>query len=165
MDKNSLLGLGLIAVILGVWLYFSGPSKEQIAKSKRIKDSLELLQKQQVAVEAAKIEAQQVTQDTVKATPMLSDSAKQTDLKSKYRDFTAALNGAEENFVLENDKIKVSVSNKGAIIQQVELKDYHRPNQKNNLVLFEKDSTRFVLVLNAYDRSRIYLTDEFYLKQ
>ncbi|MEI6019680.1 MAG: membrane protein insertase YidC [Bacteroidota bacterium] len=164
MDKNSLLGLGLIAVILGVWLYFSGPSKEQIAKSKRIKDSLELVQKQQVAVEAAKIEAQQVTQDTVKATPMLSDSAKQTDLKSKYRDFTAALNGAEENFVLENDKIKVSVSNKGAIIQQVELKDYHRPNQKNNLVLFEKDSTRFVLVLNAYDRSRIYLTDEFYFK-
>ncbi len=164
MDKNSLLGLGLIAVILGVWLYFSGPSKEQIARSKRIKDSLELVQKQQVAVEAAKIEAQQVTQDTVKAIPMLSDSAKNSEIKTKYRDFTAALNGAEENFVLENDKIKVSVSNKGAVIQQVELKDYHRPNQTNNLVLFEKDSTRFALVLNAYDRSRIYLTDEFYFK-
>ena len=164
MDKNSLIGLGLIAVILGVWLYFSGPSKEQIARNKRIKDSLTLVEKNQVAVEAAKIEAAQLVKDSTKpSTPvLLSDSAKQSELKSKYRDFAPAINGKEEYFSLENDKIKLSISNKGAVVNSVELKEYHRPNQKDNLVLFDKDSTKFALVLNTYDRSRIFLTDEFY---
>jgi len=164
VDKNSLLGLGLIAVILGVWLYLSGPTKEQIAKSKRIKDSLEFVEKSKVAVEAAKIQAQQSVQDTIKQAIVVSDSLKQTEIQNKYRDFSSAVNGTDTFFVLENDKIKATISNKGAVIQQVELKEYHRPNQTSNLVLFEKDSTRFALVLNAYDRSRFFLSDEFYFK-
>lgn len=164
MDKNSIIGLGLIAVILGVWLYFSGPSKEQIARNKRIKDSLALVEKKQVAVEAAKVEVQQATQDSLLPTSKvtLSDSALQAEVKSKYRDFAPALSGKDEDYILENDKIKLRISNKGAIVQRVELKEYHRPNQTEPLVLFEKDSTRFALVINAYDRSRIFLTDEFY---
>jgi YidC/Oxa1 family membrane protein insertase len=164
VDKNSIIGLGLIAVILGVWLYFSGPSKEQIARNKRIKDSLALVEKKQVAVEAAKVEVQQATQDSLLPTSKvtLSDSALQAEVKSKYRDFAPALSGKDEDYILENDKIKLRISNKGAIVQRVELKEYHRPNQTEPLVLFEKDSTRFALVINAYDRSRIFLTDEFY---
>jgi YidC/Oxa1 family membrane protein insertase len=164
VDKNSLLGLGLIAVILGVWLYLSGPTKEQIANSKRIKDSLELVQQKQVAIEASKIENLQKSKDSIQPVAIVSDSIKQTDFQNKYRDFASAAKGVEETFILENDKIKALISNKGAVINQVELKEYHRPNQTSNLVLFEKDSTRFALVLNAYDRSRFYLTDEFYFK-
>ncbi len=79
MDKNSLIGFGLIAIILGTWLYFSGPSKEQIAKSKRIKDSLEIVQKKQIAIEAAKIEATQKVLDTIKAVIPVSDSLIQSE--------------------------------------------------------------------------------------
>ena len=42
MDKKSMIGLGLIAVILIGWMFFNGPSKEDIARNKRIKDSVEL---------------------------------------------------------------------------------------------------------------------------
>ncbi|MCE3259366.1 MAG: hypothetical protein K0S12_1007, partial [Bacteroidetes bacterium] len=55
MDKKSLIGLGLIAVILGVWLWMSGPSKEQIARNKQIKDSIALVQEKEKALEAARI--------------------------------------------------------------------------------------------------------------
>lgn len=165
MDKKSLIGLGLIALILGVWLYTSGPSKEQIARNKRIKDSLDLVEKKQVAEEAAKIAAAQpIIADTLKPAAALSDSALAVQKASKYRDFSVAVSGTLQSFTLENDLIRASVSNKGAQIEKVELKKYTRPDQKEPLVLFEKDSTRFALMLNAYDRSQIFGTDEFYFK-
>ena len=52
MDKNSLIGLGIIAIIMGGWLYMSGPSKEQIARNNKIKDSISLVQKKLEIIEA-----------------------------------------------------------------------------------------------------------------
>ena len=165
MDKKSLIGLGLIAAILGVWLYFSGPSKEQIARNKQIKDSIELVQKKQEVIEAAKLAAiPQATPDTLKQTQSLSDSAKAALLTDNYRDFAVATNGKPETFVIENENVKATISNKGGQIEKVELKNYHRSGKTENLVLFDKDSTNFSLKLNAYDRSRIFSTDSFYFK-
>jgi len=55
VDKKSLIGLGLIAVILGVWLYLSGPTKEQIARNKVIRDSIDLVQRKQEIIEANRL--------------------------------------------------------------------------------------------------------------
>lgn len=164
MDKKSLIGLGLIAIILGVWLYFSGPSKEQIEKSKRIRDSIELVQKQEQAKEAAKIASLATSPDTLRPQQALSDSAKNSLLSETYKDFTPAVNGKSETFVIENENIKATINSKGALIEKVELKKYKRPGQTDNLVLFDKDSTNFALKLNAYDRSRIFSTDSFFFK-
>lgn len=165
MDKKSLIGLGLIAAILGVWLYFSGPSKEQIARNKQIKDSIELVQKKQEVIEAAKLAAiPQAVPDTLKQTQSLSDSAKAALLTDNYRDFAVATNGKSETFVIENENVKATISNKGGQIEKVELKNYHRSGKTENLILFDKDSTNFSLKLNAYDRSRIFSTDSFYFK-
>lgn len=164
MDKKSLIGLGLIAVILGVWLYFSGPTPEQIAKSRRIKDSVELVQKQVQLEEAAKIAASQIRQDTIQQAPVISDSAIQADKTDQYKDFAIALNGKNEFYTIENNKIKATISNKGGQIVKVELKEYHRPESQESLILFDKDSTRFALALNTYDRSRVFYTDSFYFK-
>lgn len=164
MDKKSLIGLGLIAIILGVWLYFSGPSKEQIEKSKRIRDSIELVQKQEQAKEAAKIASLATSPDTLRPQQALSDSAKNSILSETYKDFTPAVNGKSETFVIENENIKATINSKGALIEKVELKKYKRPGQTDNLVLFDKDSTNFALKLNAYDRSRIFSTDSFFFK-
>ena len=169
MDRNSLIGLGLIAAILGVWLYFSGPSKEQIAKNKKVRDSLELVQKKLEIEEAAKIAASvssqtQIVSDTTKRVGVVSDSVKTLALNDKYKDFSPAINGVPEVFVIENENIKATISNKGGQIEKVELKNYHRPGNPESLVLFDKDSTNFSLKLNVYDRSNVFSTDEFYFK-
>ncbi len=164
MDKKSLIGLGLIALILGVWLYFSGPTKEQIERNKRIRDSIELVQKKLEAEEAAKIIASQTQKDTIKSSVAVSDSNKQTNINNHYRDFAPAAQGKNEIFEIENEVLKLHVSNKGGQIEKVELKNYRRANEPGNLVLFDKDSTRFAIELNAYDRSAVYFTDEFYFK-
>lgn len=164
MDKKSLIGLGLIAAILGVWLYLSGPSKEQIARNKVIKDSVAFAQKSAEIIEAAKIAATQVQQqDTIKAAAGLSDSARAATLNSMYKDFSVSASGKAETFVIENENVKAIISNKGAIIEKVELKKYHRSGQTDNLVLFDKDSTRFAMILPVYNNMQLP-SDEFYFK-
>ncbi len=164
MDKQSLIGLGLIASILGVWLYFSGPSKEQIARNKQVRDSIEIVERNLKAIEAAKIAAlPQPALDTLKQTNVVSDSVKAVLANDTYKDFAPATLGAKETFTIENKNIIAHISNKGGQIEKVELKNYQRPGSESNLVLFDKDSTNFSLKLNAYDRSRIYSTDSFIL--
>ena len=163
MDKNSLIGLGLIAAILGVWLYLSGPNKEQIARNRIIKDSVELVQRNLEKQEAAKIAASEVVRDTIKAQPaVISDSLKAAENKSVYKDFAVAMNGSEDSYVIENENLRATISNKGGQIIRVELKKYNRPGETRYLELFGKDSTRFALALNAYDRSIVLHTDSFY---
>ncbi len=164
MDKKSLIGLGLIAGILGIWLYISGPSKETIARNKAIKDSVALVQQKQEAELMAKDAAIKKIADTLKETVVLNDSAKAVLANEQYKDFTPATVGKEETFTIENENIKATILNKGAQIIKVELKKYHRSGKTEPLILFDRDSLNFALKLNAYDRSRIFSTDSFYFK-
>ncbi|MBK9284564.1 MAG: membrane protein insertase YidC [Sphingobacteriaceae bacterium] len=166
MDKKSLIGLGLIAAILGLWLWLSGPTKEQMVRNKQIKDSIEAVKQEAQTAELAKTVAIQQAQDTIKQAQIteISDSAKAAQDHAYYKDFTAASKGTAASFTLENDVMKVIVANKGGVVERVELKKFHRPDDTTPLVLFEKDSTVFALRLNAYDRTRIFTTDSFYFK-
>ncbi len=166
MDKKSLIGLGLIAAILGVWLFVSGPNKEQIASRKRQKDSIELAQQKVQVEELAKVNAATKVSDTLKQATgvVLSDSAKAAQANDYYKDFTPATTGKPEFFTIENENIKATILNKGAQIVKVELKNYHRSGKKEPLILFDNDSLNFSLLLNAYDRSRFFKTDSFYFK-
>jgi YidC/Oxa1 family membrane protein insertase len=165
VDKQSLIGLGLIASILGVWLYFSGPSKEQIARNKQVRDSIEVVQKKLEAIESAKMAALPVPSlDTLKQKTVISDSARTSLVNDNYKDFAVATIGAKETFIIENKNIIAHISNKGGQIEKVELKNFKRPGSEEYLILFDKDSTNFSLKLNAYDRSRVFSTDSFYFK-
>jgi YidC/Oxa1 family membrane protein insertase len=164
VDKQSLIGLGLIAVILGVWLYFSGPSKEQIARNKRIRDSVELAQKTLETKEAIRIAQQTKEIDSPKPIVQVSDSAKQVELNDTYRDFAPATKGNSEYITIGNDLVTARINSKGAFIDQVQLKEYNRSGETTPLTLFDADSTKFALKLSAYDRSRIFSTDSFYFK-
>lgn len=169
MDKKSLIGLGLIAAILGVWLYFSGPSKEQIARNKRIKDSIELAKAQAEAEEIAKIETEKKRQDSLSGKKdstgiVLSDSAKAAALAGYYQDFTPAVNGKHEDIVIENELVKATINNRGGYINKVELKKYNRAGKTEPLVLFEGDSVKFSLLLRTYNGAKTFLTDSFYFK-
>ena len=158
------MGLGIIALILGVWLYISGPSKETIARNKLIKDSIALVQQNAEEELRLRDAANNRIEDTINKTIVLSDSAKESILKEQYLDFAPAVNGKSENFIIENENVRATILNKGAQIVKVELKKYHRSGKTEPLILFDEDSLNFALKLNAYDRSRIFSTDSFYFK-
>jgi YidC/Oxa1 family membrane protein insertase len=165
VDKKSLIGLGLIAVILGVWLWLSGPSKEQIARNKVIKDSIALVQEKAEA-EAKKVAAaQQKAADTLKPLVKveMSDSLKAVMLASAYRDFTPSATGKNEIYTIENENVKLTIDSRGGKISKAELKNYHRPDKTEPLVLFEGDSVNFSLRFKAF-QGQNFVTDSFYFK-
>lgn len=168
MDKKSLIGLGLIAVILIGWLALNGPSKEQVARNKQIKDSidlatkeLELKAKEEAKMAAAAKAKMAVMPDTAGGKAISQDSIAKLMANSQYKDFSVSAIGKEEVFTLENELIKVYVSNKGGKIAKVELKEYARYGQGKPLVLFDKDSTVQALEFDAYANLKLS-TDSFY---
>ncbi|MBA3664062.1 MAG: membrane protein insertase YidC [Bacteroidetes bacterium] len=164
MDKKSLIGLGLIASILGIWLYMSGPSKEQIARNKRIKDSVALVQQKVELEQIAKdVATKNKVEDTLKASPVITDSVKAVALSDTYKDFSVSVKGTKGSFVIENELVKATISNKGGQVQKVELKKYHRAGKTEALTLFEGDSVNFSLKIPAYN-NRLFSTDSFYFK-
>lgn len=165
MDKKSLIGLGLIAVILITWLSLSGPSKEQIARNKEIKDSVELALKASEVAEAVKLDAAKIVKqaDTL-VNASVSDSILNLEKTGLYKDFAVATNGKAELVTIENENLKIYISTKGGNVQKVELKNYHRYGQKAQLVLFDKDSTSQYLQFDAYASNMRFTTDSFYFK-
>jgi YidC/Oxa1 family membrane protein insertase len=172
MDRNSLIGLGLIGGILILWLWLSGPSKEQIARNKQIQDSVALVETKKAEEANKVIAAQRAKQDTVKAAidtaktaVALSDSAKaiqQTSLiTGKYGDFAIAAQGKEELLTIENELIKATLSTKGGRIVSVELKNYKKADKKTLVTLFDADSSRQALSFVAANNLGI-TTDSLY---
>ena len=173
MDKNSILGLVLIGGILIGWLVLNGPSKEELRKQKQQHDSLAKVE----VVERAKVEAAialSKSQDTsiVKGDTSVSviaaafnpDSVRNANLLNKFRDFTPAAQGKNENFVFENEKIVITFQARGGNVASVELKEYTRPDKKTKVELFNADSSSQGLVFLAYNNTLQVHTDSLYFK-
>ena len=165
MDKKSLIGLGLIAAILITWLALTGPSKEQIARNKQIKDSVELATKAAQVAEEAKLAAKKlaIINDTT-AKVVVSDSMLQAQKSSFYKDFAVSADGKAEVVTIENENIKVFISTKGGDVEKVILKNYKRYGSSDALILFDKDSTIQSIQFEAYANNMSFNTDSFYFK-
>ena len=165
MDKKSLIGLGLIAAILITWLALTGPSKEQIARNKQIKDSVELATKAAQVAEEAKAAAKKlaIANDTT-AKVVVSDSILQLQKNSIYKDFSVATTGKAEVVTIENENIKAFISTKGGNVEKVILKNYKRYGKTEPLILFDKDSTSQYIQFEAYANNMRFSTDSFYFK-
>lgn len=124
MDKNTLVGFALMgAVIVGFGIY-NRPSQEEMERAQHYRDSIQAVAEQQEELEKAR-EAQA-------ALPVAFDSTSS---------FFQASSGTEQTVTLENDRITLTLSNKGARICKAVLKDYN-DQQHQPLTLFEGDDAR-----------------------
>jgi YidC/Oxa1 family membrane protein insertase len=164
VDKKSLIGLGLIALIMGVWLYLSGPSEAQIKQAKKQRDSMDLVERKAFEKQRQEQANKATSNASLNPLPLESDSVKNNREREQYRDFLPARHGLDTHCVLENQQLKVIISTKGGIIQQVYLSSYHRPGSKQPLPLFIADSSQMNLQWSAYNSTRIFESAEFYFK-
>jgi len=161
-DKTSYIGLFLIGAILFGWMYFNGPNKEQQAREKAKHDSIAKVEKER---QSQKDTAKQTTV-TPKASVPLTDSARKADsvaglnkAKTELGIFYPAVSGTTAYTTLQNDLLKLAISNRGGKIASVELKNF-KTAAGTPLILFYPDSTTFGLILNAY--SKFISTDTLY---
>lgn len=148
MDRNSVIGLILIAAILIVFSIWNTPDRKALEEARRKADSIALAQ--QAMNNQQKPDSQAVA-------PTHHDSISVVD---KYAEFASAAQDSFRLITLENDLLKLQISTRGGSPYAVELKKYKTFDQKP-LVLFYGDST--VFGFNFYTRSnRLINTAELY---
>ena len=171
-NKNTLLGFALIAAILFGWMYFMTPSKEQIAEQQRIQDSIRRARLEEMALdsmrqaERKKADAQLAALQTDTAQLALMDSAsivlqRQYALRDKYGVFAGSAEGEEQFVTIENQLQRLTFSNKGGFLKQVELKDY---KTYDSLPLIPFDPETALFDLSFFAQNRIVNTSQFYFR-
>jgi YidC/Oxa1 family membrane protein insertase len=157
MDKNTIAGLVLIFIILFTASYFNKPSEKDLEILRLKNDSIA-----QVENQKAREQVKQAEIAAIQATTDKTDTASvQNELTSLYGVFAGSAQGEEKFVTLENNLMKVVLSNKGGKIYAVELKDYKRYNGKP-LVLFEGGENKFGL--NFFSQNKSIQTDQFYFQ-
>lgn len=150
MDKNQIIGIVLIFMLLMVWQNFFAPSPEQLEAEQYRRDSIAMVE-QQLEQEAA-VAADASSNSTNEATPTqaLPDSLLLIQRSGAYGAFAAATMGTEEMLTLENDLMAVDISTKGGVIKKVTLKEHFKILQdsagnetKIPLELLEDEKNRF----------------------
>src|SRR5688500_15986969 len=139
MDRNSAIGLTLIAALLLMYFYWFSPSSQPESA-------------QPVATESPLAAAPE--RDTQEQ--KIADSV----LTSTYGDFSSFARGSEKVIPIETEDLKLSFSSKGGIIRELELKKYKTYSQKP-LKLVTPQRTEFSL-LTKYEGKDLDLYDLFY---
>ncbi|MCL3781514.1 membrane protein insertase YidC [Prolixibacteraceae bacterium JC049] len=153
MDRNTLTGIALIFLVLIGFSYLNRPSKEQLEAAKHRKDSIEQVQRQ-MAIEQQQREAEAAKSPmgAVENNSTATAEEAEKELVDRFGAFAAAAKGEEQFTTLENNLMKVTLSNKGGRIYSVELKGYKRFNGEP-LVLFEGDKSDFGMEFFAANRN------------
>lgn len=159
MDRNTIIGLAMIGLILVGYSIFTKPAREaQMAERQRL-DSLARVE-QIRALENAQQE-RPVNQSEQSEGVAEKDSASMERLSEELGDFVAGAVGEEEKVILENEELKLTFSTLGGRPYTVELKKYQTFDSLP-VYLFNGDSTLFELQFFADNRG--INTGELYFK-
>ena len=170
-NKNTLIGFILIAAILFGWMYFMSPSKEEREKQMHIQDSIRQARIEQMRVDSIKNAERQQTAalaqiaDSVAMADMDSATLAQQQsaaLRDKYGVFVGASQGEEQTWVVENKIQRLTFTNKGGFLKNVELKDYKAYGDSLPLIMFDTATVKFDL--SFFAQNRVVNTSQFYFQ-
>lgn len=158
MDRNSVIGLVLIAAILIGYTMLNKPSPEQIEAAKRKQDSIAQIEKSRnIEVVETETSAEKASVNTAESTstaelsPEIIDSVQNQKAKDLFGPFYQSSVGNDSTIVVETDELLLHLNSKGGYIGRAELKNYKTFDQQP-LELFYKDSTIFNLILPVSNR-------------
>ena len=139
MNKDTIIGFVLIAVVLIAFSWYNQPSKEEMEAYQHQQDSIAAVQrdketKQKMAEAAKKAEAEATAQGDTTAL------------------FYTALNGTNEDIVLKNQKVELTFSTKGGTISKAVIKGFADKDGNKDVTLFDtKDQQMNFLLAGKQD--------------
>ena len=131
MDKNTVTGFILIALVLIGFSWYSQPSKEELEAMAR-QDSIAAVEQQKQA------EAEQAKAAEAAASPTIADSSAL---------FFSQLSGEGQRITLQNNKVKVSLNSKGAVVEDAEIIGYKSRRREGDVVILGKEEASMKLTL------------------
>jgi len=165
MNRDSIIGFILIAGIMIGYTYWMTPSEEELAekqaKKQHTNDSIAEVDRRKEEKQITLAQAMERTAQLQEAVEEGENQSSDTysDLKSKYDLFANAAIGDEKLYILENELIKLEISNKGGHIKTIELKEY-KTFDSLPVILFNPETSKFGL--SFFSHNRIINTEEFY---
>lgn len=149
MDRNTIIGYILIVAIFVGYLFLTQRNvedasvqeqyRDSVAAAMHLEDSLRVVD----SMESAQAQAAAIAVSDSTGTLDSTDSTAQAEQVAEVT--------PEVLYVLENDVLKVSVTNHGGGIARVELKDYKKFDS-TDLVLLEPSTTEFSYLIPLNDR-------------
>ena len=136
MDKRSIIGLVLIGAILFGFTWYSGRKQQEYDKQKAAADSVRLVN------DIERLNSEVVAAYDEAADPLNADAGQEAQVEQHYgTDLYNASRGTERFYIVENDVMKLTLSDKGGRVATVELKDY-QTYEKTPLILFPPETSR-----------------------
>ena len=169
MDKKQILGFVLIFALLIIMQMMNKPSAEEVAK-KKMQDSIAMVEKQNQNDENIKIVEDRNTEKET-SIPKTSDSIVNSQLTGLYGAFAGIAKGEEKDYVLENEDIQLTFSNKGGSIKKVWLKKYDSwlENEKHEeykkpleLLNYPKDKFEYILPVSGAQNNKVNTSDLYF---
>jgi len=142
MDRNTVIGFVLLAVLLFLYLFLSTKSSQELAmQKKRQEDSIAVVKR---------------TQDSLRIASDTTRHANISDTSAKAPVLTEQLQ------VVENDVVKITFTNKGAQPKQVLLKHYKSPNDGSPVVLAGTSFDKFSYPINTGSNQTAQVSELFF---
>src|SRR5690554_3687184 len=166
MDRNSITGLVLISLVLIGFYFINKPSAEQVEAMQRQRDSLERVEmlRQQELDAALKQQAEATPvalEAEAEATTEIDSIQLNNQLQARFGQMAPFVEGETTYYTLENEKVRMVLSSKGARIYSVELKEYKTHDGKP-LVLFDGDANKFGFTFTH--NTRVFNTNDLYFE-
>ena len=136
MNRNTLTGFILIALVLILFSWWSQPSQEEIDAYNRQQDSIAAAL---ANAEKQKKEAEQQHEQQA-AAAALGDT---TSL------FYSALNGQDQALTLKNGKVELTVNTKGGTIGSARLPGFQNRDNSDDVMLFTREGQQMNFIMEA----------------
>ncbi|MBR4650689.1 MAG: membrane protein insertase YidC [Prevotella sp.] len=130
MDKNTVTGFILIAVVLFGFTWYNQPSQEEV-EAMRMQDSIAAVAKQKAEQRA---EQQKIAELQKKAEQAQKTAEDTTAL------FHSAMQNAVQSVVLKNDKVELTFSSKGAVVRKAVIKGFEDNEGNKDVTLFDPET-------------------------
>ena len=148
MNKDTIIGFVLIAVVLIGFSWYNQPSAEEIEAARK-QDSIAAVIKDNAAKQQKINEAARKAQ---------AESAAKADSSAL---FFAALSGTNQSVVLKNDKVELTFDTKGGTISKAIIKGFEDRDNKMDVTLFDQSTQQMNFML-AGKNENIITKDLFF---
>ena len=134
MNKDTIIGFALIALVLIGFSWYNQPSQEEIDAARK-QDSIATVMKQNAAKKQKADEVARKAQ---------ADAAAQGDTTAM---FYASLNGKNEPVVLKNDKVELTFNTKGGTLAKAVIKGFENLEDGMDVTLFDEKTQQMNFML------------------
>lgn len=154
MDKTARTGLLLIGLLLLVYFFVTNPSRKDVENYNTKKDSLALVNQKTDSLN-------KIAPEIVKAAESLDRKIQDSIKASQLGGFGQVAQGINENCILENDLLKITLNSKGGNIQSVQLKNFRRADG-TDLILLESGFNKFNITFPTKQAQTINTADLYF---